>query len=126
MRRLKILKFLLIAATAVALVTSALRYYRPTPEYDFLGGHKALFDSDPGVLGYLARDYSFRGTQEQVADVAEPELARPGYQRGNDGRSVSFEIDRVWVEPIEIVYISAGRTYGKHFAIDGDFLDSND
>ncbi len=82
-----------------------------------------------GSPGFFADVYTYRGTVSDVSKKFEAELVPQGYVRSDSKRGplrVSFMKGiGLSLSNFVSVDISPGRTTGKHFVIDGDFLDGD-
>lgn len=93
----------------------------PPPEFQFLKGHAVSMTADPGVPGFHSFVYNFRGSPQAVMHQAIPELEARGFN--TQMVQGTCEATRSDSEVHAQVTIYSGQLKGKHFAIDGDFLD---
>jgi hypothetical protein len=116
-----------LTVMVVALVGATyciLHSWRHETRFQFLSGARRLFATDPGVPGFVQTVYVARRPLKDVANAAEKEATALGYQGkwSKDGRYfilVGAGPDHVSVD------LSAGRATGKHWVVDGDFVDGD-
>ena len=96
-------------------------------KYEFLDGQRPLFSVDLGVGGFISEAYTWKGNYNEVVRRADLELKAKGMFRQNYKKVKGVYFYRPMGDPLGSVTIDLQpeRTVGKHFAIDGDFLDSS-
>lgn len=109
-----------VTGASSAVVASCLHFATPSPHWRFLGEHRRLMSLDPGSPGLLWSVYSFRGDPLQVSSAARSELLPRGYQEEWSSKGHYFQTGR---PSYGSVSVEPGRAVGKHWAIDGHFLD---
>jgi hypothetical protein len=115
--------------TVVALIVGCLLVMRNRGNgFQFMAGHDRKFSLMTGSNGFVGEAYTWEERYEDVVKRADAEFAGHGVTRHTykKGRGVTFS------RPIGhrlgpfSVDIQPGKTTGKHFRIDGDFIDSTD
>ena len=124
-RRRRLITYLGLAAVLSAAAMAACILRRPGPPYKFLPRQDPLV-FNPGMPGIIGLAYSWRENYADVVARADRELLPLKLQRQvlKNGEGILYSQPPSPVPMGPSIDILRGRLTGKHFHIDGDYLDS--
>ena len=98
--------------------------HRQPSRFKFLGTHQKVFSVEPTWPCRVGAAYTFPADWNLFSTLVESEMKSLGYEVSKDGQSI--EASLVGTNPMTNygVYAHVGKATGKHFMVDGDFVDT--
>ena len=124
-RRRLLITYLGLAAVLSAAAVATCVLVRPGPPYKFLPRQDPLV-FNPGMPGVIGLAYSWRENYAHVVARADRELLPLKLQRQvlKSGEGILYSQPPSLLPMGPSIDILRGRVTGKHFRIDGDYLDT--